>query len=75
MPEIAEAQALLERWAHGGERRGPTEADPLTADGAPPGTEQNSLFVGCRFRSASFQRPLRVATCGTVRAPKDRFGR
>ena len=40
MPEIAEAQALLERLAHDGERRGLAEADPLTTDEAPAGTEK-----------------------------------
>jgi hypothetical protein len=75
MLEIAEAQALLERLAHGGEGQDLTEADPLTADDPAAGAERNSLSAaGGSVRPAS---KVRFASrrAARVRAPEDRFGR
>ena len=66
MPEIAEAQALLECLARGGEGRGLSEADPLTADEAPPGAEQNSLFGGLVRRGALRSRPGEIPVHGAL---------
>jgi predicted ATPase len=75
MPEIAEAQALLERLAHGSEGRGLTETEPLTVDEASASKEQNSLSAAAGSRRPASSVRFASRRAARVRALKDRFGR